>query len=49
MQQVDAHDDVHVVLTELGDISSEPPSMDTIRSANKQALSALKTKLAALA
>lgn len=48
MQQIDGHDDVHVVLTELGDISVEPPPMETIRNANKNALRALKGRLAAL-
>ena len=42
------HDDVHVVLAELGDISVEPPSMETIRNANKAALKALKARLAEL-
>ena len=45
MKQVDGHDDVHVVLAELGDISGEPPTMEAIRSANKNALRALKAKL----
>lgn len=45
MREVDGHDDVHVVLAELGDISQEPPSMDTIRNANKRALAALNAKL----
>ena len=48
MEKVDGHDDVHVVLATLGDISEEPPSMDTIRDANKNALRALKAKLEAL-
>lgn len=48
MTTVDGHDDVHVVLAELGDISVEPPSMETIRNANKNALRALKARLAAL-
>jgi len=34
MRSQPAHDEAHVVLSELGDISQEPPSMDTIRSAN---------------
>jgi glutathione S-transferase len=42
MQQVDGHDETHIVLTELGDISREAPSMDTIKNANKSALRALK-------
>jgi glutathione S-transferase len=48
MQQVDSHDDVHVVLAEMGDISRQAPTMDTIRNANKQALRALKERLADL-
>ena len=48
MQAVDSHDDVHVVLAELGDISQEEPSMDTIRNANKNALRTLKGRLAEL-
>jgi glutathione S-transferase len=46
MQQVSGHDDVHVVLTELGDISVNAPSMDTIKNANKKALQTLKQRLA---
>lgn len=46
MRQVRGHDDVHVVLAELGDISSEAPSMDTIKNANKRALQTLKQRLA---
>ncbi len=46
---IDGHDDVHVVLAELGDISQEPPSMETIKNANKNALRALKARLAELA
>lgn len=49
MKQVDGHNDVHVVLTELGDISVEPPSMDVIKNANKSALRVLKGTLAAMA
>lgn len=49
MRQVDCHDDVHVVLAELGDISQAPPDMDTIRNANKNALKRLNERLAALA
>ena len=48
MQGIDGHDDVHVVLRELGDISVEEPSMETIKNANKSALRALKAKLAEL-
>jgi glutathione S-transferase len=49
MQRIDGHDDVHVVLAELGDISVEPPAMETIRNANKRALGTLKQRLAELA
>lgn len=45
MHQVDGHDDVHVALAELGDISVEPPTMDTIKNANKRALGTLKARL----
>ncbi len=48
MQQVDGHDDVHVVLDVLGDISQQAPDMETIKNANQSALSTLKTKLAEL-
>ena len=48
MKQVDGHDSVHVVLAELGDISVEPPDMESIRTANKNALRALKTRLSEL-
>ena len=46
MQQVPGHDDVHVVLEVLGDISEQAPDMETIKNANKSALSTLKNKLA---
>ncbi len=49
MKQIDGHDDVHVVLAELGDISATPPSMDQIKHANKRALGVLKAKLDQLA
>ena len=49
MHDVPGHDDVHVVLAEMGDISEEAPSMDRIKNANKQALSVLKTRLAEFA
>ena len=42
MQQVPGHDETHIVLAELGDISQEAPSMETIKNANKSALRALK-------
>ena len=43
MGQIEGHDEVHVVLAELGDISKEPPSMDTIRTANKEALKTIQS------
>jgi len=45
MKQLPGHDIVHRVLTELGDISVEPPSMDSIKNANKAALRSLKAAL----
>lgn len=48
MKQVSGHDEVHVVLSELGDISDQPPSMDQIKQANRAALAQLKNSLAAL-
>ncbi|MFT7688967.1 MAG: glutathione S-transferase [Candidatus Azotimanducaceae bacterium] len=48
MTEVDSHDDVHIVLSKLGDISKEAPSMELIVNANKSALSALKARLAEL-
>lgn len=48
MKQIDGHDDVHVVLADLGDISVEPPSMEKIKNANKNALKALKVRLEAI-
>ena len=48
MAAVDSHDDVHKVLSELGDISVEAPTMDTIKRANKAALSTLNERMAAL-
>jgi glutathione S-transferase len=45
MTAVACHDDVHVVLADIGDISQEAPSMETIKSANKHALQVLKQKV----
>jgi hypothetical protein len=45
MQQLPFHDEVHVCLTEMGDISQEAPSMDVIRNANISGLKALKAAL----
>ena len=47
MAGLDYHDEVHLVLAELGDISTEAPSMDAIRNANKLALKTLKPLMAA--
>lgn len=44
VKQIGEHDTVHVVLAEIGDISVEPPTMDTIRNANKNALRALSAE-----
>ncbi len=49
MKSIDGHDDVHVVLRDLGDISGEPPDMETIKNANKNALRTLKARLEAMA
>ncbi len=49
MHAIPGHDDVHVVLSVLGDISQEAPTMDTIKAANKGALSTLKERLAEMA
>lgn len=49
MAGVDGHDEVHVVLAELGDISQQAPEMEKIKNANISALRALKSALAALA
>jgi len=45
MATIDGHDDVHVALRVLGDISSTAPDMDTIRTANKQALKAIQARI----
>ena len=45
MQQVRGHDDVHTVLTELSDISGEPPNIDRIKGASKAALLVLRSRL----
>ena len=48
LRGIDSHDDVHVVLAELGDISTEPPPMEAIKNANITALRTLKARLAEL-
>ena len=45
MSNIEGHDDVHVVLEELGDISVEAPSMEAIKNANKRALQVLQQKI----
>eukprot|EP00942_MAST-04A_sp_MAST-4A-sp1_P008024 g8024.t1 len=48
MGKVAYHDEVHSVLTVLGDISEEPPTKDTIRNANKTALKQVSGSIASL-
>ncbi len=48
MKQVDEHDDAHVVLSTLGDISVVPPPIEAIKQANMSALTTLKKRVAAL-
>ena len=45
MQEVDYHDVIHVALYELGDISKEAPTMETIKNANKKGVAAIQTHL----
>ena len=45
MAAAECHDDVHVVLADIGDISQEAPSMETIKNANKHALQVLRQKV----
>ena len=45
MQKVEYHDAIHVALTELGDISKEAPSMETIKNANKKGVVAIHEQL----
>jgi glutathione S-transferase len=44
MRAVRGHDDAHLVLSELGDISGEAPSMDRIRDANLRAFKRLANR-----
>ena len=46
MAKLPGHDDAHVALAELGDISEVAPSIDRLRDANMRALSVLKARLA---
>jgi glutathione S-transferase len=48
MKQMEGHDAVHVVLADIGDISVEPPTIETIRNANKHALRVVQEKLGEL-
>ena len=48
MNQVAYHDEVHASLYELGDISSEAPSMETIISANKKGFVVIQEQLASM-
>ena len=48
MNQVAYHDEVHTSLYELGDISSEAPSMETIISANKKGFVVIQEQLASM-
>ena len=48
MTKVPYHDEVHVALSEMGDISQEAPDKDTIVGANKAAFKALSTAIAAI-
>ena len=45
MQNIECHDDIHVALYELGDISKEAPPMEVIINANKKAFQAIQEKL----
>ena len=45
MQNVDYHEDIHVALYELGDISKEAPPMEIIINANKKAFKVIQEKL----
>ena len=45
MQKVDCHDDIHVALYELGDISKVAPPMEVIINANKKAFKVIEEKL----
>ena len=45
MQNIDYHDDIHVALYELGDISKEAPPMEVIINANKKAFQVIEENL----
>ena len=42
MKHLDGHDEAHVALAELGDISIEPPTMDALKQANLKGILALQ-------
>ena len=42
MAKVPGHDEVHVALSEMGDISQEAPDMETIKNANIKAMQTIK-------
>lgn len=48
MKRVDSHDDAHVVLAEMGDISVEPPDMERIKNANVRALGVVRKRVEAM-
>lgn len=48
MKQVDGHHDVHAVMTALGAIDVESPSIDLIKTANMAGLAAVNARLAQL-
>ena len=45
MQNIECHDDIHVALYELGDLSKDAPSMETIINANKKAFKVIRGKI----
>jgi hypothetical protein len=45
MQNIECHDDIHVALYALGDISKDAPPMEVIINANKKAFQAIQEKL----
>ena len=49
MHKLPFHDAAHLVLSEIGDISREAPSMDTIRSANIDAIGAIADAVSSFA
>ena len=45
MKNIECHDDIHVALYELGDLSKDAPSMETIINANKKAFKVIQGKI----